>query len=53
MKNLIITNIITGALGKGDGGDEGHEVGAAEEFGDEEGGAGLGLRGFDPLQTRP
>lgn len=41
-----------GALRIGDGGDEGHEAGAAEELGDEDGGVALGFGGFDPLEAR-
>ena len=33
-------------------GNEGHEAGAAKEFGDEDSGVALGFGGFDPLQTR-
>jgi len=33
-------------------GNEGHEAGTAEEFGDEDSGVALSLGGFDPLQTR-
>lgn len=43
----------TGAVGRGDGREKGHEAGAAEELGDEDGGVGLGLRALDPVQTRP
>lgn len=42
----------TGSLGFGYGGDEGHEAGAAEELGYEDGGVALCFGGFDPLQTR-
>lgn len=45
--------VLTGPLGFRDGGDEGHEAGAAEEFGDEDGGVALRLRALDPLQTWP
>lgn len=41
-----------GTLRIGDGGDEGHEAGAAEELGDEDGGVALGFGGFDPLEAR-
>ncbi|RZS06950.1 hypothetical protein BHM03_00037704 [Ensete ventricosum] len=43
----------TGALVIGDGGDEGHEAGAAEELGDEDGGVALRLGRVDPLEARP
>ena len=43
----------TRALIEGDGGEEGHESGAAEELGDEDGGVALGFRSVDPLQRRP
>ena len=33
--------------------DEVEEAGPAVELGEKESGLGLGLRGFDPLQTRP
>ena len=36
-----------------DGGEEGHEAGAAEEFGDEDGGVGLSLRVLNPLNRLP
>lgn len=42
----------TGSLGLGDVGDEGHEAGAAEELGDEDGGVTLGFGSLDPLQAR-
>lgn len=42
----------TWALRFGDGGDEGHEAGAAEEFGDEDGGVALSFGAFDPLEAR-
>lgn len=45
--------IDTRALGVGDGGEEGDEAGAAEEFSDEKGGVGLSLRGVDALQALP
>jgi hypothetical protein len=45
--------IITWALRLGNGGEEGHEPGAAEELGDEHGGVALRLGGLDPLQARP
>lgn len=44
---------ITGTLGFGDGGDEGEEVAAAEELGEEESGVALGFGGVDPVQARP
>ena len=37
----------------GAGIDEINEASSAVEFGEEEGGVGLGLGGFDPLKTRP
>lgn len=42
---------LTGTLGFGDGGDEGHEAGAAEELGNKDGGACLSLWGADPLNA--
>ncbi|PON54278.1 hypothetical protein PanWU01x14_196680 [Parasponia andersonii] len=43
----------TRAVVVGDGGDEGHEVAAAEELGEKQGGVALGLGGLDPVQARP
>ena len=43
----------TRTLGVGDGGEEGHEAGAAEELGDEDGGVGLSLRALNPLNRLP
>lgn len=43
--------VLTGPLVFGDGGDEGHEAGTAEELGDEDGGVALRFGGFNPLQT--
>lgn len=37
----------------GDGGDEGEEVAAAEELGEEQRGVALGLRRVDPVQGGP
>jgi hypothetical protein len=45
--------VCTWALRLGDGGEEGHEAGAAEELGDEDGGVALRLGAVDPLQARP
>lgn len=44
--------VVTRSLRLGDGRDEGHEAGTAEELGDEDGGVALGFGGVDPLQTR-
>lgn len=43
--------MFTRPLRLGDGGEEGHETGAAEELSDEDGGVGLSLRGADPMET--
>jgi hypothetical protein len=40
----------TWALRLGDGSDEGHEAGTAEELGDEDNGVALRLGAIDPLQ---
>ena len=37
----------------GNGGDEGEEVAAAEELGEEQGGVALGFGGVDPPQAGP
>lgn len=47
------SNRQTGALGEGDGGDEGHEVAAAKEAGDEESDVGLSVWRRDPIQACP
>lgn len=49
----MIIVFITGALRFGDGGDEGKEVAAAKELGEEESGVALGFGGVDRLQARP
>lgn len=43
----------TGSLVGGNGIEERHEGGAAEELSDEEGGVGLGLWALDGLKTMP
>ncbi|EYU44480.1 hypothetical protein MIMGU_mgv1a015402mg [Erythranthe guttata] len=45
--------VITRSLSVGYGGDEGDEAGAAEEFGEEDGGVALCGGGFNRLQRRP
>ena len=42
----------TWSLGFGDGGDEGNDVAAAKELGEEQDSVALCFRGLDPLQAR-